>query len=347
MGFSAVGSDTALKVARPVIEWEEPHCLLCGSFRGSLLLEAADPVPQGPGLWFAVTQCQDCGLCFTNPRPAAASLRQFYAAAATPRRRYGLRSRALRPRWLPRASRWHDVFCRIPHQGERRLLDFGCGSGGFLRRMQERGWEVMGVDSSESKVQRIRGEWRLPALVGSLPHSEIGEHSFDVITMRHSLEHVSQPLEVLKAAYRALAPGGKLVVAVPNIDSLPFKWFGRYWRGLDLPRHLTHFTPDTLHLMLARAGFEPGPVRMLRQPHALQRSARLAERNGGHTGWRVWLGVWPFAALATWYAYLARRCDAMLVTAVKGICPPSESEASFSRHEPDHPRWPGGRWHNR
>src|ERR1700684_1382326 len=93
MGFFASGSGTSLKDARPVIEWEEPRCLLCGSSRGSILLEAADPAPRDRGLWFAVTQCQDCGLCFTSPRPDAESIQQFYTTAAVPRAKSALRKR--------------------------------------------------------------------------------------------------------------------------------------------------------------------------------------------------------------------------------------------------------------
>src|SRR5260221_105975 len=120
------------------------------------------------------------------------------------------------------------------------------------------GWQVRGLDVSASAVAEVQPQRRLPALVGSLPHHELRRATFDVITMWHSLEHVHAPLEVLREAHRLLAPGGRLVVAVPNIDSLPFRWFGNAWYGLDLPRHLTHFAPRTLQMMLERAGFRPG-----------------------------------------------------------------------------------------
>ncbi len=55
--------------AGPVIVWEEPSCLLCGGRNWSPLVEAADTTAGGTGLWFAVVQCQECGLCFTSPRP--------------------------------------------------------------------------------------------------------------------------------------------------------------------------------------------------------------------------------------------------------------------------------------
>ena len=135
------------------------------------------------------------------------------------------------------------------------MLDFGCGGGSFLARMHERSWQVTGLDVSHAAVQRIRNELGLDALFGTLPHPQLEPGSFDVITMWHSLEHVHSPLNVLREAHRLLARGGRLYVAVPNIDSLPFRWFGSAWYGLDLPRHLTHFSPWTLQLMLERAGF--------------------------------------------------------------------------------------------
>ncbi|HYV38222.1 MAG TPA: class I SAM-dependent methyltransferase, partial [Gemmataceae bacterium] len=203
-----------------------------------------------------------------------------------------------------------------------------------------------GLDASEQVVQRIRTHLGLSALAGSLPHAELGDESFDVITMRHSLEHVHQPLEVLRSAHRLLAPDGQLIIAAPNIDSLPFKWFGRNWRGLDLPRHLTHFTPDTLQLMLGRAGFDVGPVRMVRQPQMVRYSAQLASRRPGALGWQRWLRNRFMAGLATWYAYFARRCDAMVVTAIKNIPMQWDPVPTFSQHRSERSQFPGDRWRN-
>src|SRR5262249_34256030 len=152
--------------------------------------------------------------------------------------------------------RWYPLTCVsgrtcverrvLPWHGNGRLLDFGCGGGSFLERMHKQGWSRVGLDTSEAAVRSIRSELGLAAPVGTLPHPELAPESFDVITMWHALEHVHAPLDVLREAHRLLAPGGRLLVAVPNIASWPFRWFGRDWFGLDLPRHLTHFEPETL-----------------------------------------------------------------------------------------------------
>ena len=164
--------------------------------------------------------------------------------------------------------------------GKCRLLDFGCGAGLFLHRMHKRGWQVVGLDLSEKVVQQVREELKLTALVGTLPHPDLPPSSFDLVTLWHSLEHVHQPLEVLNEVNRLLAPGGKVLVAVPNIDSAPFSWFGPFWYGLDVPRHLTHFTPATLKKMLDRAGFKFEAMQMVRHSYWLRQSAQLASQSG-------------------------------------------------------------------
>jgi len=298
------------------IEWEEPVCLLCSSRQWSGLVEAPDPTVGGKGLWFGVVQCQECGLCFTNPRPSRNSIGQFYPTEGYAPHQLP-RPKERRPRWLerfrPSPQRQHAlVWC-----GQRRLLDFGCGGGSFLQRMGGLGWQVTGVDMSATTVCRVRAELGLRVLVGSLPHPELEPESFDVITMWQSLEHVHQPREVLQEAFRLLTPGGKLLVAVPNIDSLAYRWFGPDWFGLDLPRHLTHFTPLTLSLMLERTGFRLGSLRMVRHTKWLRSSAAGAVRRHRGPYWHRWLTSKVAAQLATLYSHLTRQTDCILAIAYK------------------------------
>src|SRR5262249_31197396 len=159
---------------RPAVEWEETNCLLCGSRFWSPLVEGADTTQDGSGLFFAVVQCQQCGLCFTNPRPAGNCIGRFYPDSYQPHRAPARKSG--RPRFLSSSRpglRWlrrRNERKGMPLHGQGRLLDFGCGGGSYLERMHQQGWRVTGLDVSEKAVIRIRDELGLPALAGTLPH---------------------------------------------------------------------------------------------------------------------------------------------------------------------------------
>jgi SAM-dependent methyltransferase len=311
MGFFPRDLTAPAAFAGPVLEWEEPDCLLCGRRDWSPLVEAPDATPGGSGLWFAVVQCQHCGLCFTNPRPSRDTIGQFYPPVYRPHRTRAPRSR----RWFGQRRAGQKERQILAWRGPGRLLDFGCGGGSFLAQMHRLDWHVTGLDISAAAIQRIRTELGLRALIGTLPHPELRPASFDLITMWHSLEHVHWPRDILLEAHRLLVPGGRLVVAVPNIDSLPFRWFGSAWYGLDLPRHLTHFAPATLRHMLEQVGFRVGPMRMVRHSDWLRSSTRLALERRRNLWWSLWLQNKPVSRLATWYAYLSRQSDCILTTA--------------------------------
>jgi SAM-dependent methyltransferase len=297
--------------AAPTLEWEETHCPLCDGTTWSPLIEAADPLPTVDGLWFMVVQCHECGLCFTNPRPGLGSIGKFYPSTYVCHRRPDNHGRRRRKKRDPLAQ-------LLPPHGFARLLDFGCGAGEFLCRMRDLGWNVTGLDVSEEVVGRLRVELQLHALAGTLPHSELVDASFEAVTMWQALEHVHQPLEVLRAAFRLLTPGGKLLVAVPNIDSHSYQWFGNDWYALDVPRHLTHFSPVTLRLMLQRAGFEVRELRMIRHPGWVRHSARLLERRQRTTPLIArLLKTRTLSGLAGWYSYFCRKSDCILAIATR------------------------------
>ena len=303
----------------PSVAWEETPCPLCGTDAGAPVLEAPDPLPAaGTGLVFAVVRCAHCGLTYTNPRPTERTIAGFYPTDYQPHRRPGKirQSRRARPFWARLSGRpCAERRGVLPWPGPGRLLDFGCGAGSFLKTMADQGWQVTGLDASIGAVEQAREQLGLAALVGTLPHADLRPGSFDVVTMWHSLEHVHRPLDLLREAFRLLVPGGKLIIATPNIDSLPYKLFGRSWFGLDLPRHLTHFTPTTLTTMLQSAGFRPEPVRHLRHSDWLRSSARLTERNG-HKGLLTKLLRWkPTARLAAWLCYVTSASDCIVCVA--------------------------------
>jgi 2-polyprenyl-3-methyl-5-hydroxy-6-metoxy-1,4-benzoquinol methylase len=312
MTFFPHDAGTPATTMAPGVDWEECDCPLCGLHDFKPLVEAQDTAAEKSGLWFAVVQCQKCGLCFTNPRPTFPSISAFYPASYGPHQH----RRALNDRSRSHRSQSKQKDSNLFSSSAGRMLDFGCGAGRFLQRMHRRGWLVLGLDPSAAAVEFIRDQLHLPALQGSLPHPDLKPASFELITMWHALEHVHAPTQILREAHRLLVPGGKLHVAVPNIDSLPFRWFGSTWYGLDVPRHLTHFAPWTLHLMLERAGFRVGPIRMVRHSKWMRSSAEIAcARSQQPPVWQRWLKNRPFASLATQYCSLLHQSDCMMVTA--------------------------------
>ncbi len=305
--------------ALPGVAWEETPCPLCGTDAGTPVLEAADPLPAvGTGLVFAVVRCARCSLTYTNPRPSERTIGRFYPTDYGPHRRPAppRRARRARPFWARVSGRpCPERRGVLPWPGPGRLLDFGCGAGSFLKTMADQGWDVTGLDTSIGAVEQVREQHGLTAFVGTLPHAELRPGSFDVVTMWHALEHVHRPLDLLREAFRLLVPGGKLIVATPNIASLPYRVFGQSWFGLDLPRHLIHFTPATIKATIEAAGFRPDPVRQMRHSDWLCSSARRAERDGRGGSLSRVLKWKPVARLAAWMCYAVRASDCIVCVA--------------------------------
>ena len=135
-----------------------------------------------------------------------------------------------------------------------KLLDVGCGNGTFLATMRQRGWSTTGVEFDPVSATRAR-ESGSRVFEGSLQDAGFGEHSFDVVTMVHVIEHLPDPRQILAECFRILRPGGRLQLITPNIHALGHQEFGRSWRGLEIPRHLLLFSLPGLASLCTETGF--------------------------------------------------------------------------------------------
>lgn len=135
------------------------------------------------------------------------------------------------------------------------LLDIGAGTGYFLAFMQAKGWRVTGTDQSEEARNFAAGRWDIPLL----PAEELfalPEHSFDVITLWHVMEHLPDLDLHWKTISRLLNDAGTLVIALPNADSQDAQHYKSFWAAWDAPRHLWHFAPPQIEKLAATYGFE-------------------------------------------------------------------------------------------
>lgn len=157
-------------------------------------------------------------------------------------------------------------FLPKPHVGSR-LLDVGCGNGFFLRKAAQCGWEAEGIDFDQRAVSVAAGHGLRSSTTQLHELLEDGRR-YDVITMSHVIEHLYNPSEVLQQVYNALAPSGILYLDTPNRDSLQLRLFGKHWRGLEAPRHISIFSKFSLEKLLKQAGFDE--IRYLRRTDVMR-----------------------------------------------------------------------------
>jgi SAM-dependent methyltransferase len=208
---------------------------------------------------FRLRRCRDCDLVYLTPRLDDATLatlygEEFYFPSESP---FGAIAEGVKD--LIQDARRHVIEKRARIG---RLLDVGSGDGAFVHHMASHGWDATGLDfspaASELAARRgLRGRY----LMGSLADHDLPLRSFDAVTLWQVLEHIGEPVAMLRRAHALLRPGGLLVASVPNIDSLSATLTRERWWGLDVPRHLVHYTPATLRRVVSEAGLSVVDVR--------------------------------------------------------------------------------------
>jgi SAM-dependent methyltransferase len=141
-----------------------------------------------------------------------------------------------------------------------RMLDVGCGSGDYIAKLAQRGWQVAGVEPSAAAAA-IGRKSGLDITAGSIHDLKFPAEHFDLIRFNHSFEHIPDPIEVLAAARRMLKPGGALFIGVPNTEGLWARLFRSYWWYLGLPVHTYGYNPSNLQRLTRAAGFATETVR--------------------------------------------------------------------------------------
>jgi SAM-dependent methyltransferase len=230
------------------------NCPVCGStnFRDKLQVQDKSVSQE----LFTIVQCQDCEFQFTNPRPDAAHIGKYYESDAYVSHNssaQGLINQVYKLARVFTVRRKVALITKLNGGRAGRLLDYGCGTGHFLAGAKEKGWQVAGLEPNDrarqEATERVGQPIQEPAAL-----AELASGSFDVITLWHVLEHVHTLNETLDQLLAALKPGGKLLIAVPNVESLDAQHYRQDWAAYDVPRHLYHFSPSTMRRLLAEHG---------------------------------------------------------------------------------------------
>lgn len=140
------------------------------------------------------------------------------------------------------------------HSDEKgRLLDVGCGDGSFLKKMRKLGWDVVGMEPDVNAAARLIKNDNI-TVYSSIEDLLSGEkNEFDVVVLNHVLEHLPDPVDTLKQLTLLMKPSSRLIATTPNISGLGARIFGRFWRGLEPPRHFNLFSPKSIELAFTSA----------------------------------------------------------------------------------------------
>ena len=227
----------------------EHHCIYCSSSAASMLY----PTETLTGEKFFICACNNCGAVFLSPSPTEAQLDRAYDESY-----YGPREGKF---WwgIERAVEWfrqHRArsirkLCRPPAT----VLDIGCGRGGFLKHLARMGYECVGLERPGRAAELAAKVPGVTVRVGQLEKTTFSRGQFDVVTLWHVIEHVSDVRQTMALLPHILKKGGHLAVSLPNITSWQSKLFRGSWFHLDAPRHLIFFSPGMLEREFSALGF--------------------------------------------------------------------------------------------
>jgi len=230
-------------------------CPACGSSDWKVTGQAKDYSVSGE--WFELRECTSCHLKATHPQPTVQQIGRYYASEeyiSHSDTRTGLTNKLFHKARTFMLKKKYDWVTNAAGKKSGKLLDVGAGTGYFAKYMQDHGWEVIGLEPDETgrKVASKKLGLQLQP-IDSLDAQTPA--SFDVITLWHVLEHVHDLNRYMDHFHTLLKPEGVLIIAVPNYTSRDAKQYGSQWAAYDVPRHLWHFSPDSIERLLGKHGF--------------------------------------------------------------------------------------------
>jgi 2-polyprenyl-3-methyl-5-hydroxy-6-metoxy-1,4-benzoquinol methylase len=227
-------------------------CPICNTPSFAPFLSAKDHTTTGEQ--FEIVRCAQCHFTLTNPRPDINSIGKYYQSEKYISHTGGSKSlfdkiyvfaRTITLGWKLKLINKHKPTGSV--------LDYGCGTGEFLCYLKSNGWATTGVEPSEGARQKATSLLKAAVCESIDP---IKGNQFDVITLWHVLEHIHDLNEKLSSIKSLLKEDGIIFIAVPNHEAPDAQKYGAYWAGYDVPRHLWHFSKDSMKRLFDKTGLE-------------------------------------------------------------------------------------------
>jgi SAM-dependent methyltransferase len=226
-------------------------CPVCEESQFSPLLSCVDNTVSHET--FVIIKCTNCDFTVTSPRPEDGKLGDYYLSdnyishsnkATTLLDRVYLLARRFTLRW-----KVNLLLKYYTNHNTINVLDYGCGTGEFLKACKDSGFTISGVEPSEnaraksSQTNQIKIQESLEG---------IDNLRFNIITMWHVLEHIPDFETIIQKLKSKLTDDGVLFIAVPNHKSFDGQHYHKHWAGFDVPRHLWHFSSGTMKKILSK-----------------------------------------------------------------------------------------------
>lgn len=232
-------------------------CPVCGQSGPEFWLQAPDRLHGRPEK-YTLVRCPHCSLVWLSHPPKPSEMHLHYTDAYHSMISEGGQNSPIR---------WRDRKAALtPYKQSGTLLDLGCSSGAFLEFMGREAWQLYGIEMSAEVAQVAKARSGAQVFVGDIVDAPFPRESFDLITCFDVLEHLYEPRSVMARVSEWLKPGGIFYVLVPNVRSAEARVFGSYWQGLELPRHLFHYSPESLRFLAKSVGLREVSLEAGRNP---------------------------------------------------------------------------------
>jgi len=284
-------------------------CPVCGSAGISEVFKVKDNTVSQE--YFEIYHCRNCQVRFTQNSPSETSIGAYYKSedyishTDTSKDLINRIYRFVRSFSLNQKKKLVEKETGIKKGN---LLDVGSGTGHFASAMQKAAWQVTGLEPDEGARALASHEHSIELLSSGELFNLAGKR-FDAITLWHVLEHIHDLKKYIQTFKKLLSDNGKLFIAVPNYTSYDAEKYKEYWAAYDVPRHLYHFTPQTMQWLMKECGLKIVDVKPM-WFDSFYVSLLSSKYKNGNTKWvgAFWTGlISNFKAMSD-----AKKCSSVI-----------------------------------